>query len=118
MTRCPHRNLRLLLGRLVANHLWQSTGFAAVAVLLALALRANQARRGRPRCVRRAVLSTAPGAHGWLSDSIRRRFLGRPSGWVHPANLDEIRLAPIESATGDQGADWELKALRELSVDK
>src|ERR1035437_4555119 len=32
------------LGRLAANHLWQSTGFAAVAVLLALALRANYAR--------------------------------------------------------------------------
>ena len=31
-------------GRLAANHLWQSTGFAAVAVLLALALRANHAR--------------------------------------------------------------------------
>lgn len=31
-------------GRLSANHLWQSTGFAAVAVLLAFALRANQAR--------------------------------------------------------------------------
>jgi uncharacterized protein (TIGR03435 family) len=32
------------LARLAANHLWQSTGFAAVAVLLALALRANHAR--------------------------------------------------------------------------
>src|ERR1035441_4961087 len=32
------------LGRLGATHLWQSTGFAAVAVLLALALRANHAR--------------------------------------------------------------------------
>jgi bla regulator protein BlaR1 len=31
-------------GRLAANHLWQSTGFAAVAVLLALALKANHAR--------------------------------------------------------------------------
>jgi uncharacterized protein (TIGR03435 family) len=31
-------------GRLAANHLWQSTGFATVAVLLALALRANHAR--------------------------------------------------------------------------
>jgi uncharacterized protein (TIGR03435 family) len=31
-------------GRLAANHLWQSTGFAAVAVLLALALRSNHAR--------------------------------------------------------------------------
>src|ERR1035437_1518035 len=31
-------------GRVAANHLWQSTGFAAVAVLLALALRANHAR--------------------------------------------------------------------------
>ena len=31
-------------GRLTANHLWQSTAFAAVAVLLALALRANHAR--------------------------------------------------------------------------
>ncbi|MGD0497353.1 MAG: M56 family metallopeptidase [Bryobacteraceae bacterium] len=31
-------------GRLAGNHLWQSTGFAAVAVLLALALRANHAR--------------------------------------------------------------------------
>ncbi|MGD0496938.1 MAG: M56 family metallopeptidase [Bryobacteraceae bacterium] len=31
-------------GRLAANHLWQSTGFAAVAVLLALVLRANHAR--------------------------------------------------------------------------
>jgi uncharacterized protein (TIGR03435 family) len=31
-------------GRLAANHLWQSTAFAAVAVLLALALRANHAR--------------------------------------------------------------------------
>ena len=31
-------------GRLAANHLWQSTGFAAVAVVLALALRANSAR--------------------------------------------------------------------------
>ena len=30
--------------RLSANHLWQSTGFAAVAVLLALALRSNHAR--------------------------------------------------------------------------
>ncbi len=30
--------------RLAANHLWQSTGFAAVAVLLALALRGNHAR--------------------------------------------------------------------------
>jgi uncharacterized protein (TIGR03435 family) len=32
------------LGPLTANHLWQSTAFAAVAVLLALALRANHAR--------------------------------------------------------------------------
>src|ERR1035441_9746787 len=32
------------LGRLAGNHLWQSTGFAAVAVLLAFALRANSAR--------------------------------------------------------------------------
>ncbi|MGD0497354.1 MAG: M56 family metallopeptidase [Bryobacteraceae bacterium] len=32
------------VGRLAGNHLWQSTGFAAVAVLLALALRANHAR--------------------------------------------------------------------------
>src|ERR1035438_6568299 len=31
-------------GRLTANHLWQSTGLAAVAVLLALARRANHAR--------------------------------------------------------------------------
>src|ERR1700722_3624326 len=31
-------------GRLVANHLWQSTGFAAVAVVLAVALRGNHAR--------------------------------------------------------------------------
>jgi hypothetical protein len=31
-------------GCLAATHLWQSTGFAAVAALLALALRANQAR--------------------------------------------------------------------------
>jgi beta-lactamase regulating signal transducer with metallopeptidase domain len=31
-------------GRLAANHLWQSTGFAAVSVLLALALRGNHAR--------------------------------------------------------------------------
>jgi uncharacterized protein (TIGR03435 family) len=31
-------------GRLTANHLWQSTAFAAVAVLLALALRGNHAR--------------------------------------------------------------------------
>src|ERR1019366_9372041 len=31
-------------GRLAANHLWQSTGFAAVAALLALALRANHAQ--------------------------------------------------------------------------
>jgi uncharacterized protein (TIGR03435 family) len=31
-------------GRLVGNHLWQSTGFAAVAVLLALALKVNHAR--------------------------------------------------------------------------
>lgn len=31
-------------GRLMAGHLWQSTGFAAVAVLLALALRANHAK--------------------------------------------------------------------------
>src|ERR1017187_6455703 len=32
------------LGRLRANHMWQSTGFAAVAVLLGFALRANTAR--------------------------------------------------------------------------
>ena len=31
-------------GHLAANHLWQSTGFAAVAALLAVALRANHAR--------------------------------------------------------------------------
>src|ERR1017187_3141180 len=31
-------------GRLAANHLWQSTGFAAVAVLLALTLRSDHAR--------------------------------------------------------------------------
>jgi bla regulator protein BlaR1 len=31
-------------GRLAANHLWQSTAFAAVAVLLALALKGNRAR--------------------------------------------------------------------------
>ena len=31
-------------GRMAANHLWQSTGFAAVAVVLALVLRANSAR--------------------------------------------------------------------------
>jgi hypothetical protein len=36
--------LAATLGRLAANHLWQSTGFAAVAVVLALALRANSAR--------------------------------------------------------------------------
>jgi uncharacterized protein (TIGR03435 family) len=32
------------LGRLAANHLWQSTGFAAVVVVLALVVRANHAR--------------------------------------------------------------------------
>src|SRR5579872_3882960 len=32
------------LGRLAANHLWQSTGVAAVAVVLALVLRRNHAR--------------------------------------------------------------------------
>jgi len=40
----PTLEFTAALGRLAANHLWQSTGFAAVAVLLALALRANHAR--------------------------------------------------------------------------
>ncbi|MGD0499930.1 MAG: M56 family metallopeptidase [Bryobacteraceae bacterium] len=40
----PTQEFVVALGRLAANHLWQSTGFAAVAVLLALALRANHAR--------------------------------------------------------------------------
>src|ERR1035438_5305898 len=40
----PAPELAASFGRLAANHLWQSTGFAAVAVLLALALRANHAR--------------------------------------------------------------------------
>ena len=40
----PTQELAASLGRLAANHLWQSTGLAAVAVLLALALRANHAR--------------------------------------------------------------------------
>src|ERR1039458_4843958 len=40
----PTQELAASFGRLAANHLWQSTGFAAVAVLLALALRANTAR--------------------------------------------------------------------------
>src|ERR1035438_3333638 len=40
----PTVELAASLGRLAANPLWQSTGFAAVAVLLALALRANHAR--------------------------------------------------------------------------
>ena len=36
----------ILIGRQVANHLWQSTLFAAVAGLLALSLRNNHARLG------------------------------------------------------------------------
>jgi uncharacterized protein (TIGR03435 family) len=40
----PTPEFAAFFGRLAANHLWQSTGFAAVAVLLALALRANHAR--------------------------------------------------------------------------
>jgi beta-lactamase regulating signal transducer with metallopeptidase domain len=40
----PTSEFAASFGRLAANHLWQSTGFAAVAVLLALALRANHAR--------------------------------------------------------------------------
>jgi bla regulator protein BlaR1 len=40
----PTPELAATFGRLAANHLWQSTGFAAAAVLLALALRANHAR--------------------------------------------------------------------------
>jgi uncharacterized protein (TIGR03435 family) len=40
----PSPEFAASFGRLAANHLWQSTGFAAVAVLLALALRANHAR--------------------------------------------------------------------------
>jgi hypothetical protein len=40
----PSPELAASFGRLAGNHLWQSTGFAAVAVLLALALRANHAR--------------------------------------------------------------------------
>ena len=40
----PAQEFAASLGRLAANHLWQSTGFAAVVVLLALALRANTAR--------------------------------------------------------------------------
>ena len=40
----PTQEIAASFGRLAANHLWQSTGFAAVAVLLALALRANHAR--------------------------------------------------------------------------
>jgi bla regulator protein BlaR1 len=40
----PTQEFAASFGRLTANHLWQSTGFAAVAVLLALALRANHAR--------------------------------------------------------------------------
>ena len=40
----PTSEFAASFGRLAGNHLWQSTGFAAVAVLLALALRANHAR--------------------------------------------------------------------------
>ena len=40
----PTQEFAVSLGRLMANHLWQSTGFAAVAVLLVFALRANTAR--------------------------------------------------------------------------
>ena len=40
----PTQEFAASLGRLAGNHLWQSTGFAAVAVLLAFALRANSAR--------------------------------------------------------------------------
>ena len=40
----PTQEYVATLERLAANHLWQSTGFAAVSVLLALALRGNHAR--------------------------------------------------------------------------
>src|ERR1035437_5615349 len=40
----PIPELAASFGRTAANHLWQSTAFAAVAVLLAFALRANHAR--------------------------------------------------------------------------
>ena len=40
----PTPEFAAVFGRLAANHLWQSTAFAAVAVLLALTLRANHAR--------------------------------------------------------------------------
>ena len=40
----PTQEFAVSLGRLMANHLWQSTGFAAVAILLVFALRANTAR--------------------------------------------------------------------------
>jgi hypothetical protein len=49
-------------GRLAANHLWQFTAFTAVAVLLALALRANHApigwRAAVERMVRKSTLGT------------------------------------------------------------
>ena len=38
----PRPEFAAFFGRLTANHLWQSTAFAALAVLLALALKASQ----------------------------------------------------------------------------
>src|ERR1039458_6345483 len=40
----PTSEFAASFGRLASNHLWQSTAFAAVTVLLALTLRANHAR--------------------------------------------------------------------------
>jgi uncharacterized protein (TIGR03435 family) len=65
-------------GRLTANHLWQSTAFAAVAVLLALALRANRARERHWLWLAASVKFLVP----WAALAAIGAALGR---WLIPA---------------------------------
>jgi hypothetical protein len=65
-------------GRLAANHLWQSTGFAAVAVVLALALRANSART-------RYGLWLAASVKFLIPFSVLAAIGGRLGQWLVPA---------------------------------
>ena len=65
-------------GRLAANHLWQSTGFAAVAVVLALALRANSARA-------RYWLWLAASVKFLIPFSVLAAIGGQLGRWIVPA---------------------------------
>ena len=88
-------------GRLAANHLWQSTGFAAVAVVLALALRANSARA-------RYGLWLAASVKFLIPFSVLAAIGGQLGRWLVPATpvarvplaIEEIvqPFAPLQGA--------------------